>query len=579
MPRVSGFYDIDMPTVRTSRRKTFPRADWAFLLHVGMNCAAAFHTVHDAGHVIGDVNAKNIFVSTQGTVRLIDCDSFQVQAGGRPFLSGMHVPEFTPPELQHRDLKHVSRTPNHDAFGLAVVIFHLLFLGRHPFFGVPLPDGAAPIPIETALAQFRFAFGRDAPTRGMRPPPHTLPLECLPGDVAQLFGRAFLQGSATGARPSASEWRDALRRLSGQLATCSAESTHRYPRQLGECPWCWFVRSGVPDFFPDASGAIAFSCPQSEVAPLWAAIASVTFLASPGATWNQPRGCASTPLPADAVADRSRIHQVRFWTWAIGSLSTVLLLLLGILASPWLLLPAIIVLVATAGTAGNAFGLVQRSAFTAEVTRRRELAREATGRVWALEQQLHQRRSEYEAAYMTLPGRLQPAYHELTTLPQRYDQEYAQLAKAKREAQHRDFLRGHLIADARIEKIGPGRKRTLVSYGIETAYDVVHGPLHSIPGFGPGLRATLRGWADTLSARFRFDPAKDVAESDRRQLVLKFRQRKTLLRGTLETGAQQLRALNERYSRDAADLLRQLDGASWAREQTMADCAVLARRN
>ena len=54
------------------------------------------------------------------------------------------------------------RTPEHDRFGLAVLVFQLLFMGRHPFAGRH-PERA--IPVETAMREGLFAFGtapRDA---------------------------------------------------------------------------------------------------------------------------------------------------------------------------------------------------------------------------------------------------------------------------------------------------------------------------------------------------------------------------------------------------------------------------------
>jgi DNA-binding helix-hairpin-helix protein with protein kinase domain len=68
-------------------------------------------------------------------VSLIDCDSFQISSHGRYFLCEVGVPLYTPPELQEKEFKHVVRTPNHDNFGLAVLLFHLLFMGRRQIFG------------------------------------------------------------------------------------------------------------------------------------------------------------------------------------------------------------------------------------------------------------------------------------------------------------------------------------------------------------------------------------------------------------------------------------------------------------
>ena len=58
--------------------------------------------VHEHGHLVGDVNHGNALVSGRATVRLIDCDSFQIQAGSRRFLCEVGVSTHVPPELAGR---------------------------------------------------------------------------------------------------------------------------------------------------------------------------------------------------------------------------------------------------------------------------------------------------------------------------------------------------------------------------------------------------------------------------------------------------------------------------------------------
>ena len=99
------------------------------------DCAAAFTVVHAGGAVVGDVNQRNVLVSARATVYLIDCDSFQIQASGRVFGCTVGVSDFTPPELQKKSFRGVLRTVDHDCFGLAVLIFQLLLMGKHPFAG------------------------------------------------------------------------------------------------------------------------------------------------------------------------------------------------------------------------------------------------------------------------------------------------------------------------------------------------------------------------------------------------------------------------------------------------------------
>jgi DNA-binding helix-hairpin-helix protein with protein kinase domain len=143
-----------------SRLQDFPRADWRFLVRAAANTAKAFAIVHDANCVIGDVNHGSIMVAQDATVALIDCDSFQVNTPGRRFLCEVGIETFTPPELQGLPFKGAVRTPNSDNFGLAVMIFHLLFMGRHPFAG--RPRGAGDVPIAQAIKEFSISIQRES---------------------------------------------------------------------------------------------------------------------------------------------------------------------------------------------------------------------------------------------------------------------------------------------------------------------------------------------------------------------------------------------------------------------------------
>ena len=63
MPRIAG-QEIHVLYGVNHRRKEFPKADWRFLAHVAMNCAAVFEILHQHGYVIADVNQK-CFVITR----------------------------------------------------------------------------------------------------------------------------------------------------------------------------------------------------------------------------------------------------------------------------------------------------------------------------------------------------------------------------------------------------------------------------------------------------------------------------------------------------------------------------------
>jgi DNA-binding helix-hairpin-helix protein with protein kinase domain len=246
MPRVDGklIHTLYSPA---DRKRTFPTADWSFLIHTAMNCALAFDSLHGKGHVMGDVNQLNIIVANDATVTLIDCDSFQVQAKGRLFLCKVGVPEYTPPELQGRSFEGLQRTPNHDRFGLAVMIFYLLFMGRHPFAG--RFRGRGDMPLEKAIKECRFVY-RKSMAGNYAPPPQSLPLETLTRDLECLFERAFAQSaSQPPSRPAAREWATSLANFEKRLKPCTVLESHKVPSHLSRCPWCALMAEGAPDFF------------------------------------------------------------------------------------------------------------------------------------------------------------------------------------------------------------------------------------------------------------------------------------------------------------------------------------------
>ena len=245
MPRLNSGTAIHELYNPQSRRKLFPAADWRFLIHAAANLARAFAVIHWHGHAVGDVNHGNVVIGRDATVRLIDCDSYHLNAPDKSYLCEVGVSTHTPPELQNHSLREIARTSNHDAFGLAVMIFQLLFMGRHPFSGAY--QGAGENTLENSIQNRRFAYGDGAATRQMKQPPGTLPLGAISTKAAILFERAFLEIEN---RPTAREWVAALEELEQNLAQCGINSGHYYLQTLQKCPWCKLEGQTGILFFP-----------------------------------------------------------------------------------------------------------------------------------------------------------------------------------------------------------------------------------------------------------------------------------------------------------------------------------------
>ena len=284
MPKVAGYLEIHHLYSVAQRKKDFPEVDWGFLLHTARNCAIAFEAVHGHGHVVGDVNQKNVMVSKKGVVAFVDCDSFQV-AEGADFRCGVGVPEYTPPELHGKNFASLDRAANHDLFGLAVLVFHLLMMGRHPFSGVPLVK--EDIPIEKAIQKGCYAYTRSTAMARLKPPPHVPPMTMLDSSILDLFERAF----GTADRPTATDWRASLDAAMNRLVRCKNDPRHSYLADAGRCPWCEMIATARLMFFLPAQGSAATHFRPEDIQQL---IRKLTALGLSFAPYSRPK--ASLPI-------------------------------------------------------------------------------------------------------------------------------------------------------------------------------------------------------------------------------------------------------------------------------------------
>jgi DNA-binding helix-hairpin-helix protein with protein kinase domain len=215
-----------------SRLKLFPYQTYAFLVRTARNLATCVHHVHEEGLVIGDLNESNVYVNAKAMVKLIDADSFQVAGPTGLFPCRVGKAELLPPELQGHSLEGLVRTPEHDRFALAALIFQALVFGRHPFAGAVAHNND--ITLESCIEHGYYAYTRNREIP-VKPPPH-LGLEWLPDSIRDLFETAFDPNSAQ--RPTAKEWYFALRDLETSLVFCSDNPSHKFWGGASQCPWC-----------------------------------------------------------------------------------------------------------------------------------------------------------------------------------------------------------------------------------------------------------------------------------------------------------------------------------------------------
>lgn len=249
MRKLNAFVPLHKLFSPMDRKQTFADKGYNFLVHVATNLAAAFHKIHEAGIIIGDVNEANILVNQIGMVALIDCDSFQIKNGNRYHFCEVGIPRYTPPELLSRgSFDQVIRTANTDSFSLATLIFQLLFLGRAPFTGINRTG--EDIDEETAIKTHEFAYSLKRTSKKLLPAKNSLTLNTMTTGISALFHAAFEQDMQ---RPSASQWVQELSGLKKSIVQCSKTKIHFYPNVIGECPWCNFrERANIHYFLDDA---------------------------------------------------------------------------------------------------------------------------------------------------------------------------------------------------------------------------------------------------------------------------------------------------------------------------------------
>ena len=523
MPRVGGHKPIERLYSPTSRKTDFPKANFAFLVRVALNIARALANVNATGCVVGDINHSGVLVSENATVTLIDCDSFQVSSNGMLFHCKVGVPEFTPPELQGKRLDQIIRTTNHDSFGLAVLLFSLLFMGRHPFAGKD-HLGKGDMPMETGIAQFRFAYSTRKNETRMEPPPHVPHLTDIPQDLANAFEIAFGPPGVSVGRPKPANWIELLESAEKNIVRCRTNTAHQHFQNAKSCPWCAMEKA-----YP---GFIAFSptFPTNLGTPvdLGQLIAAINSVQDPGIA-NPLRNLmplfsgSPTPLPAVSTSNwKSR--------YIAGLVAGLCSLELFYLDSPAPLLGV----VALGGSVWWSFKqwdvIDPFQKKTAQISR----IYEELERKWT-------QASDNRAFQETRRG-ANECIRQFQSLGPEEAREITDLKLQQREQQLTRFLERFHIQHATIKGIANARKVTLISYGVETAADVSAQRIKRISGFGPSMTGTIVAWRISIERKFTFDPSQPIDPSHIASIKAKYAKRRVDVQAELRQWLAKLRS-------------------------------------
>ncbi len=562
MPKVVGHKDIHHLYSPKSRRAEFPGADWRFLIRVAANLSRAVATIHEAGGVIADINHSGVLVGQDARVRLIDCDSFQIVDAGKTYLCDVGVPTFTPPELQGLLFADIARTPNHDNFGLAVLVFLTLFMGRHPFAGRYI--GLGDMPIERAIGEGRFAYGADATSFQMERPPGAPPISIVSPAIAGLFERAFARESRERGRPTAREWASTLDAIEGQLRQCAFSPSHWHFSGLPACPWCRMeAATGVALFSTDVSPG---SAAHFDIDAYWRRVIAVEH---PGAAppLESPDAKGRVRASVEAVQFKQRRALHRLYALIISAAPLPLVLFVSVpLAGRLLFLVAAVVLYFVART------LVR---LTNDTTVFRQKARMDHDR-------LEKVRDEWQIA--AGPGRFDAKRIELEKLRGLWDESRDLQKRKQRErddARHgaalNRFLDGFDIEAAGVPNLNGNRVPMLESFGIETAADVVLDKLDSVPKLEKKTRDALVDWRASLETQFRQEHASGSVSFDEQLVEREALAEQMRIEAALRSGLQDLQEIQKQTLFARISMKTKVEEAQRAYVQSSSDLKAVGR--
>jgi DNA-binding helix-hairpin-helix protein with protein kinase domain len=542
MQKLTGFMPLHMIFSPLDRKRMFPDKGYNFLVHVARNLAVAFHKLHEAGLVVGDVNEGNILINAQGMVTFIDCDSFQVQGDDGYFYCEVGVPRYTPPELlEMHTFDNVVRTTNTDVFSMAVLIFQLLFLGRHPFAG--RNKTAADIDEETAIKMREFAYSLTNKKKKLSPPPDSFSISNLSRHLIDNFHQAFEQDQ----RPASADWIKALDEFLPQIVTCTTSSIHSYPGSMQECPWCAFRREkGIMYFLDDT-----YLKASAQVYDIDKFVNGFKVEKLELKDWTGSYVDESVvPTAVLHIWQQRKMLSLSVRTAII--ISSVLISTVAAHAIAWLLGGALLLVL------WHKFGPLGKLA--------RDERRRLQDNYAYLSKQVANLINTYNNSpdkqlYVIAVNKLMEHVERFKQLPKEEERLKLEMEEQLYNENLQDYLYQFNINDHIIASIGQTRKTILFNSGMRTAADISSIHLHRMQGIGPKSIQILLDWQRQIASGFVYIPDDDAIAAGVRQVTHKMEKMKRDLESTIKQEYHSLNYLMQNVTNRNMVLDRQIKDA------------------
>lgn len=152
------------------------------LVELAITVLEKIQYLHENKIIMGDINPLNILIKNEKEVFFVDTDSYQV---GR-FPCPVGTVHFTPPELQGKNYGEFLRTPEHEYFAVATLVFMILLPGKPPYSH---QGGESPAE-NIRNKDFSYPFGNHS-TKKAPDGPWRFIWSNLPYKIKQAFYAAF----------------------------------------------------------------------------------------------------------------------------------------------------------------------------------------------------------------------------------------------------------------------------------------------------------------------------------------------------------------------------------------------------
>ena len=129
MPAAGGKPMQKSMFVKPLLEKYFPVWSRKNLVQLSITWLEKIVALHSFNILVGDVNPLNVLIKTDQELYFVDTDSYQID----DFPCPVGMANFTAPEIQGKNFAAFMRSPEHEYFAIATLLFMILLPGKPPY--------------------------------------------------------------------------------------------------------------------------------------------------------------------------------------------------------------------------------------------------------------------------------------------------------------------------------------------------------------------------------------------------------------------------------------------------------------